>query len=105
MSCASDHDIARYSKSLTARVGSSPGALLLLTSWYSKSELPPRIAILYAGNTLSNCFGGLIAAGVLSGMEDVLGMRAWRWLFLVSESYVQKCEAIPPGLTRMMAIL
>lgn len=61
----------------------SPGALLILTSWYSRAELPPRIAFLYAGNTLSNYFGGLIAAGVLDGMEGVGGLRAWRWLFII----------------------
>ena len=32
---------------------------------------------------MSNCFGGLIAAGVLSGMEGVGGLRAWRWLFIL----------------------
>lgn len=42
-----------------------------------------RIAILYAGNTVSNCFGGLIAAGVLARMEGVQGIRAWRWLFII----------------------
>ncbi|KFY87468.1 hypothetical protein V498_07168, partial [Pseudogymnoascus sp. VKM F-4517 (FW-2822)] len=60
-----------------------PGAILMLTSWYVKSELPFRIAILYAGNTVSNCFGGLIAAGVLARMEGVQGIRAWRWLFII----------------------
>lgn len=58
----------------------------MLTSWYVRSELPFRIAILYAGNTLSNCFGGLIAAGVLKGMEGVCGIRAWRWLFILEGS-------------------
>lgn len=61
----------------------SPGALLILASWYSRAELPPRIAFLYARNTLSNCFGGLIAAGILDGMEGVGGLRAWRWPFII----------------------
>jgi MFS family permease len=60
-----------------------PGALLVLTSWYARDELPLRIAILYAGNTLSNCFGGLIAAGVIGGMDDALGIKSWRWLFII----------------------
>ena len=38
---------------------------------------------MYAGNTLSNCFGGLIAAGVLSGLEGAHGIRGWRWLFII----------------------
>ncbi|EOD44167.1 putative allantoate permease protein [Neofusicoccum parvum UCRNP2] len=60
-----------------------PGALLMLSSWYAKDELPFRIAILYAGNTISNCFGGLIAAGVLGGMNDAAGIHSWRWLFIL----------------------
>ncbi|KAK3061068.1 hypothetical protein LTS18_007097 [Coniosporium uncinatum] len=60
-----------------------PGALLMLTSWYVREELPLRIAVLYAGNTLSNCFGGLIAAGVIGGMDGVAGIASWRWLFII----------------------
>lgn len=55
----------------------------MLSSWYQKDELPFRIAILYAGNTISNCFGGLIAAGVLGGMNDAAGIHSWRWLFIL----------------------
>lgn len=55
----------------------------MLTSWYVRSELPFRIAILYAGNTLSNCFGGLIAAGVIGGMDGAGGIASWRWLFIL----------------------
>ncbi|PNS20349.1 hypothetical protein CAC42_5799 [Sphaceloma murrayae] len=70
-----------------------PGALLMLSSWYVKEELPLRIAVLYAGNTLSNCFGGLIAAGVLGGMNDALGIRSWRWLFII-EGCITVCVAV-----------
>lgn len=74
----------------------SPGALLLLTSWYARSELPPRIAFLYVGNTLSNCFGGLIAAGVLDRMEGVSGLHTWRWLFII-EGCITVVLAIAAG--------
>jgi hypothetical protein len=36
-----------------------------------------------AGNILSSCFGGLIAAGIIGGMEGVGGYSAWRWLFII----------------------
>jgi sugar phosphate permease len=64
-----------------------PGALLMLTSWYARDELPLRIAVLYAGNTLSNCFGGMIAAGVIGGMNGVGGLSSWRWLFVLEGSF------------------
>lgn len=57
-----------------------PGALLILSSFYTRKEIAIRIAIMYSGNSLSNCFGGLIAAGVISGMEGLGGLRGWEWL-------------------------
>jgi hypothetical protein len=35
----------------------------LLSCWYTRAELPPRIAVLYGGNMLATAFSGLIAAG------------------------------------------
>ncbi|OBT64920.1 hypothetical protein VE03_05659 [Pseudogymnoascus sp. 23342-1-I1] len=60
-----------------------PGVIFLLSCWYKKEELIKRIAFLYAGNILSSCFGGLIAAGIIGGMEGVGGYAAWRWLFII----------------------
>ncbi|KZT23600.1 MFS general substrate transporter [Neolentinus lepideus HHB14362 ss-1] len=60
-----------------------PGAMYLLSCWYTKKELSFRGAILYAGLLISNAFGSLIAAGILGNMEGVLGIRAWRWLFYI----------------------
>lgn len=59
----------------------SPGALFLLSKWYTKRELALRTAILYLGNLSSNAFNGLIASGILANMQGVLGHAAWRWLF------------------------
>lgn len=58
-----------------------PGALLILSKWYTRKELAFRNAILYCGNLISNAFPALIGAGVLSNMQGVLGHAAWRWLF------------------------
>ncbi|KAL0961171.1 hypothetical protein HGRIS_006143 [Hohenbuehelia grisea] len=63
-----------------------PGAMYLLSRWYTKKELAFRSAILYAGLLISNAFGALIAAGILSGMEGKRGIRAWRWLFYIEGS-------------------
>ncbi|KAF8187736.1 MFS general substrate transporter [Pholiota molesta] len=57
-----------------------PGALFLLSRWYTKKELALRWAFLYAGILISNAFGGLMAAGILGGMEGKRGIRAWQWL-------------------------
>ncbi|EUC56277.1 MFS general substrate transporter [Rhizoctonia solani AG-3 Rhs1AP] len=77
-----------------------PGALFLLSKWYKRNELGLRTAILYCGNyrnilnnsttnhfpegnLSSNAFGGLLAAGILDGMQGKLGHSAWRWLFFI----------------------
>ncbi|KAF9870447.1 tartrate transporter [Colletotrichum karsti] len=60
-----------------------PGALLILSKWYTRRELTTRNAILFCGNLISNAFSALVGAGVLSNMQGVLGHSAWRWLFWI----------------------
>ncbi|KAI0767045.1 MFS general substrate transporter [Fomes fomentarius] len=60
-----------------------PGAIYLLSRWYTRKELGTRSAFLYAGALISNAFGGLLAAGILSRMEGVMGLPAWRWMFFI----------------------
>ncbi|KAJ6016770.1 hypothetical protein N7451_000149 [Penicillium sp. IBT 35674x] len=60
-----------------------PGALLILSKWYTRRELTTRNAILFCGNLISNAFSSLVAAGVLSNMQGVMGHAAWRWLFWI----------------------
>lgn len=53
-------------------------AVSLMTSWYTKEESPLRMAIWHAGNIISNVFSGLIAAGVLTDMDNVRGLHSWQ---------------------------
>lgn len=73
-----------------------PGALLILSKWYTRRELTKRNAILFCGNLISNAFSSLVGAGVLSNMDGVLGHRAWRWLFYIEGAatmFVAVCAA------------
>lgn len=54
-----------------------PGCIFFLSSWYKKDELPSRIAIFYTGYTLASAFGGLIAAGIVNGMDGTGGYKSW----------------------------
>ncbi|KAJ7239368.1 major facilitator superfamily domain-containing protein [Mycena haematopus] len=54
-------------------------AVYLLSCWYTKQELAIRSAILFAGTDIANAFGALVAAAILSNMEDTLGIAGWRW--------------------------
>ncbi|KAI0089165.1 MFS general substrate transporter [Irpex rosettiformis] len=60
-----------------------PGALFLISKWYTRKELGLRTAVLSCGNMISSAFGSLIASGILDGMQGKLGHSAWRWLFFI----------------------
>ncbi|CAK4022668.1 major facilitator superfamily transporter [Lecanosticta acicola] len=60
-----------------------PGCLLFLSKWYTRREMQLRVTWMNAGNIAAQGFGGLIAAGILGGMEGDGGLRAWRWLFII----------------------
>ncbi|KAF2267785.1 MFS general substrate transporter [Lojkania enalia] len=60
-----------------------PGALLILSKWYTKRELTLRNSILFCGNLISNAFSSLVGAAVLANMEGTLGHEAWRWLYYI----------------------
>ena len=70
-----------------------PGCLFYLSSWYTRKELGFRTAVLYSGSLLSGAFSGLIAAGILSGLDGARGIAAWRWLFII-EGAITICVAI-----------
>lgn len=60
-----------------------PGALFLLSCWYTRKELALRTSILYSGSLLSGAFGGLVAAGVQSSLNGIWNQPSWRWLFIL----------------------
>ncbi|KAH8722354.1 MFS transporter [Phaeosphaeriaceae sp. PMI808] len=60
-----------------------PGITLMTSSWYTKEENPMRMAIWHAGNTISNIISGFLAAGILTHMNNVAGLRAWQWFFII----------------------
>lgn len=86
-----------------------PGALYILSIFYTRKELATRISILYTGNILATAFAGLIAIGVYTGMggnsdireqneelglglteaqinderAGVAGLTGWQWLFVL----------------------
>ncbi|CCF45444.1 major facilitator superfamily transporter [Colletotrichum higginsianum] len=60
-----------------------PGAVYLLSIFYTRKEVATRIAILYTGNILATAFAGLIAAGIFHGMDGLGGLAGWKWLFIL----------------------
>lgn len=59
-----------------------PGALYLLSIFYTRKEVATRIAVLYTGNILATAFAGLLAI-LLFKMDGIAGLEGWRWLFII----------------------
>lgn len=60
-----------------------PGAIYLMSCWYTRKELAMRCALLYTGQTLAFCVAGLIAAAVFATLDGRNGLAGWQWLFIV----------------------
>ncbi|KAM5543430.1 hypothetical protein V8D89_002681 [Ganoderma adspersum] len=65
-----------------AEAGILPGLTYYLSAWYPKAVLGRRIGILYAGSTLANAFGGLLAFAI-EKMNGIGGLPGWSWIFLL----------------------
>lgn len=63
--------------------GFAPGVLLVISSWYKKSEQSKRFAVYISAAILSGAFGGLIAGGIVGSLDGAHGIAGWRWLFIV----------------------
>ncbi|GJC85507.1 putative transporter C1683.12 [Colletotrichum liriopes] len=60
-----------------------PGALYMLSMFYTRKEIATRMAIFYTGNMLASAFSGLIAAGIFAGLDGKHGLAGWQWLFII----------------------
>ncbi|KAK1566368.1 major facilitator superfamily transporter [Colletotrichum navitas] len=60
-----------------------PGALFILSCWYTQRELAFRTAILFSGNIIATSFSGLLAAAVFANLDGTRGLAGWQWLFII----------------------
>ncbi|KAJ0119932.1 hypothetical protein J7T55_000782 [Diaporthe amygdali] len=63
-----------------------PGALFLISSWYKRSEMVYRSALLFSATQIGSAFSGLIGAGIQSSLDGARGLESWRWLFIIEGS-------------------
>jgi MFS family permease len=56
-----------------------PGALYMISMFYTRKEVATRMSIFYTGNMLASAFSGLIAAGVFANLDGVKGLAGWQW--------------------------
>jgi MFS family permease len=69
-----------------AEAGFFPGIILYLTYWFPPKERARIVAIFMIAVPAANFLGSPISA-LLLGVDDVLGLRGWQWMFIL--------EAVP----------
>ena len=60
-----------------------PGAIYMLSIFYTRKEIATRLSILYSGNIFATSFSGLIAAAVFNTVDGAQGISGWQWLFII----------------------
>ncbi|KAL4992197.1 major facilitator superfamily domain-containing protein [Aspergillus falconensis] len=60
-----------------------PGALFLLSLFYTRKEIALRISILYSGNIVATAMSGLIALATFETLDGMHGLKGWQWLFII----------------------
>jgi len=63
--------------------GFAPGVLFYLTLWFPVAYRGRITSMLFLASAFAGVVGAPVAGLVLSGMEGVLSMRGWHWLFMV----------------------
>ena len=63
--------------------GFAPGVLFYLTLWFPQSYRGRITSLLFLASAFSGLVGAPISGLVLGGMDGVLQIRGWHWLFLL----------------------
>lgn len=62
--------------------GIFPAFTFVISTIYPRESQGKRVAVLYSASAMAGAFGGLVAYGIQL-MGDRLGLKAWRWLFII----------------------
>jgi MFS transporter, ACS family, tartrate transporter len=62
--------------------GFFPGMILYMTYWFTKSYRARLVAMFMAANPIANIIGAPLSSVIL-GLNGVLGLAGWQWLFLL----------------------
>lgn len=73
--------ITRFFLGVT-EAGMFPGAVYLMSMWYTRPEQHYRISLFFSAAALSGAFGGVLAYGI-GKMAGVGGKAGWSWIFII----------------------
>jgi ACS family tartrate transporter-like MFS transporter len=65
-----------------AEAGFFPGVILYLTYWFPARYRAQIIGLFFAANPISSALGSPVS-GLILGMDGVLGLAGWQWLFVI----------------------
>ncbi|KZV97352.1 MFS general substrate transporter [Exidia glandulosa HHB12029] len=87
--------------------GFIPDVVLYLSFFYTKTELPIRLAWFWFSNYFADIVSAFLATGILQ-MRGVAGAEGWRWLFLIEGLFTfvigfTSFFLMPPGPTQTRA--
>ncbi|KAI0095245.1 MFS general substrate transporter [Irpex rosettiformis] len=87
--------------------GFIPDVILYLSYFYTKNELPIRLAWFWVSNLMAQLIGAFVATGILK-LRGVRGISGWRYLFLIEGiltafAGVLSFFLMPPGPTQTKA--
>ena len=87
--------------------GFIPDVILYLSYFYTKNELPVRLAWFWVSNYMSHIVGAFLATGILR-LRHTTGTAGWRYLFLIEGLFTLVVGLfsfllMPPGPTQTRA--
>jgi sugar phosphate permease len=62
--------------------GYFPGAVYLLSTWYTRYDMQKRYTVFYGVGCVAAAFCGILAYG-LAQMKGIAGLSGWRWIFII----------------------
>lgn len=60
-----------------------PGTILLMGSWYTRTELAKRLSFWFIAGTAGQAFSGFLQAAIYRNLDGVAGLAGWRWLYII----------------------
>ena len=58
----------------------TPGFMFLTSTWYTRDEMPTRLGIWFAGNSVGGIVSSLLSYGVGHIKDDI---HPWRWMYII----------------------
>jgi sugar phosphate permease len=63
--------------------GFFPGVVFYITLWFPRQRRAGILSVFYAGVAVAGMVGGLFSGWIMRGMDGILGLHGWQWMFAV----------------------